>query len=370
MNKILAFSMLLITTPLWAKEMDMTSMEHMSSAQDKTKSSTTKQKVVTKTIKKSNPLPQATPNHGAMNMSNMDHSSMDMSNMDHGSMDMSNMDHSSMDMSNMDHGSMDMSKMDHGSMGMSNMDHGSMKMGKMQGGRTPKDARSSDYSQGRDYGPIAPPHMMGNGIMMSALFDQLELSRNNDQTSGNYVFDGWIGNDWNRLALKAEGEIAKNKLEEARTELLWRKPIGIFWNTELGIRQDSGIEKSQSWLAMGVNGISPYWMELGATVYVAKDNRTALRAEATYDWRILQRVILQPSLEANLYGKTDVARNIGKGLSDIQAGMRLRYEVTRQFAPYIGIETTQQFGKTADLIKASGEKAQKTSAVAGIRFWF
>lgn len=304
---------------------------------------------------------EAEMDHSKMQMNGMDmgESSMDMSGMD---MSSGSMDHSGMDMSK---GSMDMSHMKHGAMSM-----GSMNMGKMQGGKAPPDARSPDYSQGRDFGPIPPPKMMGNGIMGSVLFNQLEVASSQGKINSGYDVDAWVGTDWNRLALKAEGEAADSKLEDARTELLWRKPVDIFWNTELGVRHDSGKEKRRTWLALGINGMSPYWLDLSATAYVANQNRAALRLEATYDWRITQRVILQPTVETNLYSKDDAERDIGKGLSDLQAGLRLRYEVTRRFAPYIGVESTYQYGRTADMLRAKGESTNNAVVVAGVRLWF
>jgi copper resistance protein B len=403
MKNILALSLLVLSLPVFAAEpsMDMSSMSGMDMKMDMPKTKSTrvvKPKAHPRTVGKK--TPQKIP---AMDMSNMDHGSMDMSkgsmdmsNMDHssmdmskGSMDMSKMDHDSMDMSkgsmdmsNMDHGSMDMSKMDHSSMDMSNgsmdmskMDHGSMnmggmQMGNMQGGSAPPDARSPDYSQGRDFGPITPPEMMGNGIMMSVMFNQLEVARSQGRTEGGYDIDAWVGSDWNRIALKAEGDTTNSKLEDARTELLWRKPADIFWNTELGVRQDSGKGKGRTWLALGLNGISPYWLDLGGTVYIGDESRAALRLEATYDWRLTQRLILQPTIETNIYSKDDLARDVGKGLSDLQTGLRLRYEITRQFAPYIGVETVHQYGKTAKMLRANNEPTSKTVAVAGVRLWF
>ena len=355
MKNILTLSVLVLSLPVLAAEpsmdhsgMDMSSMSGMDMKMDmpKAKSKVVKPKthprpVSKKTSKKAPP---------------MDMSKMDMSN---GSMDMSKMDHGSMDM-DMGNGSMDMSK----------MDMGGMKMGKMQGGSAPSDARSPDYSQGRDFGPIAPPEMMGNGIMMSVMFNQLEVARSQGKTEGGYDIDAWVGSDWNRIALKAEGDTANSKLEEARTELLWRKPVDIFWNTELGVRQDSGKEKGRTWLALGLNGISPYWLDLGGTVYIGDENHAALRLEATYDWRITQRLILQPTIETNIYSKDDTERNVGKGFSDLQAGLRLRYEITRQFAPYVGVETVHQYGKTAELLHTNNEPTSKTVAVAGVRLWF
>ena len=368
MKKILTLSVLMLSLPAFAAEtnmdhsgMDMSSMPGMDMKMPSTKTKASVKKKshpshISKTSsEKSQPMDMSKMDHGSMDMSD---GSMDKSKMDHdsmnmgsGSMDMSKMDHGSMNTGN---GSMDMSKMDHdsmnmgsGSMDMSKMDHGSMnmggmQMGKMQGGSAPANARSPDYSQGRDFGPIAPPEMMGNGMMMSMLFNQLEVASNHGKTIGGYDIDAWVGSDWNRIALKAEGDTTNSKLEDARTELLWRKPVDIFWNTELGVRQDSGVGKGRTWLALGLNGISPYWLDLGATVYFGDESRSALRLEATYDWRISQRLILQPTFETNLYSKDDPARDVGKGLSDVQAGLRLRYEITRQFAPYIGLETVHQ----------------------------
>ena len=301
MKNILTLSVLVLSLPVFAAEpsMDMSSMSGMDMKMDMPKAKS-KGVVKPKTHPRfvSKKTPQKTP---SMDMSKMDHGSMDMSS---GSMNMSKMDHGSMDMSG---GSMDMSKMDHDS-----MDMGGMKMGKMQGGSAPADARSPDYSQGRDFGPIAPPEMMGNGIMMSVMFNQLEVAHSQGKTEGGYDIDAWVGSDWNRLALKAEGDTSNSKLEEARTELLWRKPVDIFWNTELGVRQDSGLGKGRTWLALGLNGISPYWLDFGGTVYIGDENRAALRLEATYDWRITQRLILQPTIETNIYSKDDPERDVGK----------------------------------------------------------
>ena len=340
--------------------------------------------------------PEAKP---AMDMSQMDHGSMDMSDMDmaheqkpksvvsktepsthdmahmdmskdHDADDMQGMDMGGMAMPAADHRAMDHA--DHGQMNMSGM--GGMSMGSMQGGSAPADARSPDYSQGRDFGPIAPPHMMGAGTMANLLINQLEVGRDfrqdHDKTITNYDVDAWVGTDWNRLALKAEGSTSNGDLEDARTELLWRRPVDVFWNSELGVRQDSGAGKDRTWLALGLQGISPYWVDLSGTVYVGDSGRAALRLEATYDWRITQRLILQPKLETNLYSKNDPARDIGQGVSDLQAGLRLRYEITRQFAPYIGVQTEQRYGKTAEYARAKGESASQTMAVAGVRLWF
>ncbi len=259
---------------------------------------------------------------------------------------------------------------DMGSMDMSGGMHDMHGMGKMQSGSAPTTAREPDYSQGRGYGPSAPLHMMGNGVMMSLLFNRFEVGRSEGDTTGNYELEGWIGDDWDRAVLKSEGDFEHGKLSSARTELLWRKPITTFWNTEIGLRQDSGVMPDSTWLALGINGLSPYWVELTATGYIADQGRTALRLNAEYDLRITQRLVLQPSMEASLYGSDDAKREVGSGLSDTRIGLRLRYDVLPVFAPYIGIEQTRHHGKTADYLSLSGESTSQTQVLAGVRFWF
>ncbi len=405
-QKVLTLTLSLMSLPVFAAEMDHSGMDMSMPGMDmstpaKAKPTTGKTATVKATAIKTLPVSkskapvsaaqtkaavqskakgivaaqaQAEP---AMDMSSMDHSAMDHSTIDHSGMDHSkmaaapqmDMKDDSMDMSKMDHGG-EMKGMDHGSMNHGGMSHGGMKMGAMQGGSAPADARSPDYSQGRDFGPIAPPHMMGTGTFANLLFNQLEVARDEGKTIASYDLEGWMGFDNNRLAIKAEGSTHNGDLEEARTELIWRQPWAAFWNTELGVRLDSGTGKDRTWLALGFQGTSPYWVDLSGTLYVGDAGRAALRLEATYDWRITQRLILQPTLESNIYSKNDPARDIGQGISDLQAGLRLRYDITRQFAPYIGVQTEQVYGKTAEYRRAKGESASQTMAVAGVRLWF
>ncbi len=205
----------------------------------------------------------------------------------------------------------------------------------------------------------------------SLLVDRLEYARMTDGSrDAAYDLQGWFGRDYDRLVIKAEGERSHGKLQEARTELLWGHAFASYWDTQLGLRHDSGTGPSRSWLAFGVQGLAPYWFEVDATAYVGEDGRSALRLAAEYEWLLTQRLILQPRAEFNFYGKRDSERDIGSGLSNGVAGLRLRYEISRQFAPYVGVERTEKFGQTADIARASGEKAGETRWVAGVRLWF
>ena len=255
------------------------------------------------------------------------------------------------------------------------LDHGEMQM---QGGKAPADARDPHaYSGGYTLG--SGPYALGPGMRLrlgdekvfsSVLFDTLEGVRSNGSNSGAYDVIARFGRDYNKLVLKAEGEVAGGKLTEARTEALWSHAFATFWDAHLGLRQDSGIGPGRTWLAFGVQGLAPYWFEIDATAYVGRNGRTALRLGAEYELLITQKLIVQPRIEANFYGKSDPAREIGKGLSNLTTGVRLRYEFSRQFAPYVGVEWANRFGATADMARAAGEPTRSTRFVAGVRFWF
>lgn len=249
------------------------------------------------------------------------------------------------------------------------MDSGSMSM---QGGSAPPDARDPHaYSDGYDFGPIPPPRMMGDEHHFhSLLVDRLERVRTRDNSSTAYDLQAWFGRDYDRAVLKAEGGIDGGKLQDARTELLWAHAVAVYWDTQLGARYDGGVGPGRNWLAFGVQGLAPYWFETEATAYVGEQGRTAFRFAAEYELLLTQKLILQPRLEANFYGKRDAARALGSGLSDLAAGVRLRYEIRREFAPYVGIERSGKFGGTADFARADGKQTMETRVVAGLRFWF
>lgn len=246
------------------------------------------------------------------------------------------------------------------------MDHGSM-----QGGSAPPDARDPHaYSGGYDFGPYQL-HMMGEEHrILSVLFDRLEAVRSDDNSENAYDVEAWYGYSYNRAVIKAEGETDAGRLQEGRTEVLWGHAIAPYWDTQLGLRYDSGVGPNRSWLAFGVQGLAPYWFELEATAYLGEDGRAALRVDAEYEVLFTQRLILQPRVEANWYSKDDSERDLGSGITGASAGVRLRYEIRREFAPYIGIERAMKFGETADIARAAGADTNETRVVAGVRLWF
>lgn len=303
--------------------------------------------------------------------------------------DMPAMDHSSMP--GMDHGStapapansdgmrgMDHSKMNHNAPAqaddMQGMDHsggGEMKGMSMQGGAAPAEARDPhDYSGGYDFGML-PRHHTGDVAYRSVIkMDRLENVQTRDNAFTEYDLQAWLGKDYERLTLKAEGEVDEGELHEASTELLWGHALAPYWDSQLGVRHDSGEAPDRQWLALGIQGLAPYWFEVDATAYVSEQGHSALNLEAEYELLLTQKLVLQPRLEATLYGRRDAARELGSGLSDLSAGLRLRYEIRREFAPYLGVEWNGKFGGTANYARASGERRSETRIVAGVRFWY
>ena len=318
---------------------------------------------------------------GQADMKDMDHGDMqgmnhgDMKDMDHGGMkgmdhgEMKGMDHG--DMKGMDHG--DMSNMNQSADGMKGMKEGTdmSGMGAMQGGRAPADARDPDsYADGLTMGPMPGMDMADNETRGRLLVDQLE-QYNGRRTRGQTLdLQGWYGTDLNKLWVKVDGERSEGRLGAVRTEALYDRAIATYWSLQAGLRHDFGDGPGRNWAAFGVQGLAPYWFDLEATAYVGERGRTALRLEAEYDILFTQRLILQPNVKLDIYGKSDPRREIGSGVSQAEAALRLRYEFSRKFAPYVGVVLTTKFGNTARLIREDGRRATDLRAVAGIRVWY
>ena len=219
-------------------------------------------------------------------------------------------------------------------------------------------------------GPMSMP-VADDMIFHQVLIDQLEYTRTRHGGRGlAWDMHAWVGRDSNRLWLKWEGEREEGRTEDNRIELLWSRPVAAFWDLQAGVRHDATEGARRNWLAVGVQGVAPYWFDIEATAYVGGSGRTAFRAAVEYTFVLAQRTFLAPELELNFHGKTDQARGVGSGLSDASFGVRLRHELRREFAPYIGVNWNRRFGRTADLARAAGESVRQFEWVAGVRAWF
>jgi copper resistance protein B len=180
---------------------------------------------------------------------------------------------------------------------------------------------------------------------------------------------GW-GGHFDRLWLTSEGERAEGRSEMLETQLYWSHAVARWWDATLGLRNDNGAGDTRRWAAFGIKGLAPYWFETAATAFVGESGQTALRLEGEYELLITNRLILQPDIELNFYGKEEAARRQGDGLAESEAGLRLRYEIRREFAPYLGVEWRRLHGQSADLAQAAGLRVHDTAWMAGVRLWF
>ena len=225
-------------------------------------------------------------------------------------------------------------------------------------------------------GPFSPPTplrltLADEHSFWAVLGERLEYQNSSSEDAIVYDLQAWYGTTYDRLVIKTEGDIVESSLEESSTDLLWAHALNSNFDAQVGFRLDQYKDgKNRKWLAFGSQGLAPYWFEVDVTGYIGDKGRTALTAEAEYELFLTQRLIMQPRAELSLYGKSDPENNIGSGLSDISLGVRFRYEFSRQFAPYIGVEAERAYGGTADYRSVSGDGRSQTLLTAGLRFWF
>lgn len=211
----------------------------------------------------------------------------------------------------------------------------------------------------------------GGMIFSQLMIDRLEYRVQDGRDGYHWEGEGWIGGDINRLAIKSEGEGAVGgALESAEVQALYSRAIDPWWNIVGGVRQDFRPQPERTYATIGIEGLAPYWFEVEGQIFLSHKGDAHLRLEGSYDQRITQRLILQPAVEVNLAAQDVPEIGIGSGLSDIELGLRLRYEIAREFAPYVGVNWERKLGDTARFARAEGEGASATSLVMGVRFWF
>ncbi|TCV64130.1 copper resistance protein B [Pseudomonas fluorescens] len=272
----------------------------------------------------------------------------------------------------------DMPGMDHSQ--MPGMDHSQMQgMDSMQGMEPMQSAPTSSRTPipaltAADRAAVYEDHG-GHAVHDSAinsffLIDQLEWQDADDGSALSWDASGWIGGDIDRLWLRSEGERLNGKTEEAELQALWGHAVSPWWDLVAGVRQDFKPGDPQTWAAFGVQGMALYNFEAEATAFIGEGGQSAARLEGDYDILLTNRLILEPTAEANFYGKNDPARGVGSGLSDTELGLRLRYEIRREFAPYIGVTWNRVYGNTADYAREDGEDRSEARLVLGLRLWF
>ena len=257
----------------------------------------------------------------------------------------------------------------------------------MSGASMPPSAPADQHAgNGQELPPFIPrltdedrkaafPDVEGHAVHDQAvnffvLLDQFEWQAAADGSGLNVDGKEWIGRDRNRLWLRAEADSEEGRIGDAQAHVLYGRQFSRWWDIVGGIRQDFQPGPAQTWAAIGVQGLAPYWFEIQATAYVGASGRTHARFEVEYELLLTNRLVLQPLVEVEIFGKSDPERRVGAGVSTTDAGFRLRYEFRREMAPYVGVTWSNKWGKTADFAEAVGDATGGSRLVAGARLWF
>lgn len=214
-------------------------------------------------------------------------------------------------------------------------------------------------------------HEMGGAAYHKVAFNLAEVQLRRGAESYRWDGEAWFGGDINRLVIKSEGRGEfHGKTGEAEVQALYSRAIGPYFNLQGGLRYDLRPRPSRGYATIGVEGLAPYMFEVGGALFVSDKGDVLARAEGYYDQRITQRLILQPRAELNFAAQDVRANGIGAGLSDVELGLRLRYEIIREFAPYIGVSYDAKVGNSARFARLDGERVSAVSYVIGVRTWF
>lgn len=212
--------------------------------------------------------------------------------------------------------------------------------------------------------------MNDDPLLTMLVIEQLEIRDTNGKNPLVWEAEGWIGKDLNKLWIKTEGEYVDDHAAEMEIQMLYSHAVAPFWDLQLGWRRDIRPTPKRDWLAFGMKGLAPYYFDIDATLFVGDSGRTAARLQAEYEFMLTQKLVLVPEVELNFHGKNDPDTGTGSGLSDIEAGLRLRYELRREFAPYLGLNWTKLYGNTEDFARDEGEDVDDIQLVFGVSFWF
>jgi copper resistance protein B len=216
------------------------------------------------------------------------------------------------------------------------------------------------------------PPVLDSRIFAHVLFDQFEGRSSGQGNELRWDGQGWIGTDMNRLWLKSEGFFNNGTMSDGDHEALYDRPIPRlrYFDVQAGVRVDLDSEPRRTWGAVGIEGLAPYFFQFEPTFYFRDGGHFAGRITGSYDLLITQRLVAQPEIEMNFYSKSDPGRGIGTGLSDLDAGVRVRYEIGRKLAPYIGFAYSGRFGETAALSRQAGTPVAEPRFVFGLRIWY
>ena len=247
----------------------------------------------------------------------------------------------------------------------------------MPAGTAPPPPPPADHAADQVYGASAMAtgrHHLGefhggqklSQIMLNVADYQVKRGRDGFE----WVAQGWYGGDIDRLWVKSEGDGEfGGSVGRAEVQTLYSHAIGPYFNLQGGVRYDFKPNPSRTYATVGIEGLAPGFFDLEAALFLSNKGEVMGRVEGTYDQRITQRLILQPRVEINLAAQNSPAIRTGAGLSDAEFGVRLRYDIRREFSPYVGVQYKRAFGTTGRYLRDAGERRGGWSFVMGIRTW-
>lgn len=204
-------------------------------------------------------------------------------------------------------------------------------------------------------------------FLWSTMLDQSEW-RASDAAA--WEWQGWGGRDLHKFWWKTEGEAEDGHVEAAEVQLLYSHAIAPYWDLQAGVRREFRPEPDRDWLVLGIQGLAPYFFEVDADLFVGESGRLGMRLKAHYEFLLTQRWVLSPEAELNAHSKDDPLRRVGDGVSSLELGLRLRYEIRRELAPYLGLHWEKSYGQTADYAREEGLDASELKFVVGLKAWF
>jgi len=254
-----------------------------------------------------------------------------------------------------------------------------MQAGQPEARTAPRAAQTGpDHAADTVFDPVIMAHARaqllreGGGMPTSAVYiDEFEATFDDEHEGYAWNAQGFHGGDIHRFWWKSEGEgDFDDEVEYAEVQLLYSRAISPYFDIQTGLRQSYRPEGDRTDLVLGVQGLAPYWFEVSAEAFLSDEGEFTARAEAEYDLRLTQRLILQPAAEITFSAEDIPEFRVATGITGVEFGARLRYEIRRDFAPYIGVEWESAVAETRELVQADGEDAEATKLVVGVRAFF
>ncbi|MBA5249401.1 MAG: copper resistance protein B [Gammaproteobacteria bacterium] len=211
---------------------------------------------------------------------------------------------------------------------------------------------------------------MDDDPVLIKVMGEVELRSTNGANPRTWNIDAWVGQDLNKFWIKTKGEKVAGDTEKSELQLLYSKAVDPYWDIQFGVKKDIQPKPSRNWAVIGLKGLTPYLFEMDVALFIGESGRAAIGLDVEYEYMFSQKLILSPEVEMSIFAKDDELTGTGKGLSSIEAGLRLRYEISREFAPYIGINWEKKYGNTADFARDENEDIEDAQIVVGVRFWF